>query len=129
MSYVPSGSVLAILRRRDTGQLPPRTALAISASPVNESTPDGDHSARPWRPRRPAASTDLDLGTLPALPSANDEARAVGSLMGEKESTILLGDAATESAVKRLPLDDYRVLHFAVHGILSTKEPSGPRFC
>jgi CHAT domain-containing protein len=37
---------------------------------------------------------------------------------------VLLGEAATELALKRQPLDQYRVLHFAVHGILSTKSPT-----
>jgi len=36
---------------------------------------------------------------------------------------VLTGHAATESAVKREPLDRFRVLHFAVHGLVSTKFP------
>ena len=37
---------------------------------------------------------------------------------------MLLGEAANEQEVKRQPLQDYQVLHFAVHGILSTKVPT-----
>jgi CHAT domain-containing protein len=39
-------------------------------------------------------------------------------------STLLTGDAATEGAVKRQPLPEYRVVHFAVHGITSTRDPA-----
>ena len=39
-------------------------------------------------------------------------------------STILLGDSATELELKSQPLHDYRVLHFAAHGIVSTKFPA-----
>ena len=35
-----------------------------------------------------------------------------------------MGDAATEAAVKAQPFADYRVLHLAAHGIMSTKVPA-----
>ena len=66
---------------------------------------------------------DLDGSQLRPLPSANDEARAVATAMGEK-STLLLGEAATEAAIKQLPLQEYRLVHFAVHGIPSTRFPA-----
>jgi CHAT domain-containing protein len=67
---------------------------------------------------------DLDLTKLAPLPSADDEARAAGTLLDATTSTLLLGSAATELAVKSAPLQDYDVLHFAVHGVLSRKVPS-----
>ena len=33
-------------------------------------------------------------------------------------------DEGSEGALKREPLQDFKVLHFAVHGILSTKSPT-----
>ena len=36
---------------------------------------------------------------------------------------MLLAEAATESALKKQPLGQFRVLHFAVHGLVSTKFP------
>ncbi len=86
--------------------------------------------------RSHAGIYDLDATQLPPLPSANDEARAVATTLGAAHSTILLGDAATEQELKSQPLNDYGVLHFAAHGIVSTKfparsalllRPSGPR--
>ena len=116
VSYVPSGSVLAVLRSAAT---PPQNqgVLAVSASPPGAATviPSAQAITR--------AAYDLDSSQLRPLPSANDEARSVGSILGDP-ATILVDEAATEDAVKRGPLASYRVLHFAVHGIPSTKFPS-----
>jgi CHAT domain-containing protein len=67
---------------------------------------------------------DLDGTQLPPLPSANDEARTVAATLGAARSTILIGEAATEQALKSQALNDYSVLHFAAHGIVSTKFPA-----
>src|SRR5262249_22573733 len=50
------------------------------------------------------------------------EARLVGEIMGPK-SVVITGPAATESAVKSQQLSQYRVLHFAVHGLTSPDRP------
>jgi CHAT domain-containing protein len=67
---------------------------------------------------------DVDATQLPALPSANDEARAVIAALGQSRSTLLIDGSATEQTVKREPLHEYAVLHFAAHGIVSTKFPA-----
>lgn len=40
-----------------------------------------------------------------------------------KPSTILLGDQATETAFKRLPLNQYSVIHLALHGYADPEFP------
>ncbi|HWK10769.1 MAG TPA: CHAT domain-containing protein, partial [Vicinamibacterales bacterium] len=116
VSYVPSGSVLALLRSA-ARPTPSQGVLAVSASPVGTATviPSAKVITR--------AAYDLDASQLRPLPSANDEARSVGSILGEP-ATILIDAAATEDAVKGSPLASYRVVHFAVHGIPSTKFPA-----
>jgi CHAT domain-containing protein len=123
ISYVPSGSVLVVLRNRQSQSAPLRSALAVSASPTTPiENPASAGAVSPF-----GAITrgvyDLEATQLPALPSANDEARSVGAAFGTT-STVLLGDLATELELKRQPLHDYNVLHFALHGIVSTKFPS-----
>jgi CHAT domain-containing protein len=122
VSYVPSGSILAVLRRRPTGQAGERAALAIAASTESDKglTPNGASVIGGIE----RGVYDLDASKLPPLPAANDEARAVAAALGQSRSTVLAGDSATELEVKRLPLNHYRVLHFAVHGIMSTKFPA-----
>jgi CHAT domain-containing protein len=122
VSYVPSGSILAILRRSPSAA-PSRLALAVGASPVEtESTLTVASSATDGAITR--GIYDLDVTRLAPLPSAADEARAVGTLLDVSRSTILVGPTATEQAVKRMPLQEFDVLHFAAHGVLSTKVPS-----
>jgi tetratricopeptide (TPR) repeat protein/CHAT domain-containing protein len=57
------------------------------------------------------------------LPETADELCEVGRRLGVPESAILLGDHATETAMKELSvsgkLADYAILHFATHGALS----------
>ncbi len=124
VSYVPSGSVLAILRTRRVQKSPRRMALAVSGSPESEISSDSTKSGAPATPAITRGVYDVDASRLPPLPSANDEARAVVATLGPWGSTVLLGQSASEVEFKKQPLHDYQVLHFAVHGILSTKFPA-----
>lgn len=115
VSYAPSAAVLLHVRslRRAAHA---RHALAVSASPKDPAVP-------PTTGAVVRGVFDLDGAQLRPLPSANDEARAVAAALGDR-STLLLADAATEPAIKQLPLQQYRVVHFAVHGVPSTKFPA-----
>ena len=117
VSYVPSGSVLMLLRERASNALPSRSALAVSASPDRPTIPSNGPGVN-------RSLYDLDVTRLRPLPAANDEAQAVGSLLGGATSSVLVGGAATEAAIKQQPLHEYRVVHFAVHGIPSTRFPA-----
>lgn len=110
---IPSVTVLTLLRSR-----PPafaRRSLAVSAAGTNaRAVPIGQVNRGLY---------DLDGADLPPLPSANDEARAVANLLGGVPGKTLLGEQATEGKLKAEPLSQYRVLHFAAHGLTSTKQP------
>lgn len=118
VSYTPSGAVLTLLRRdgirksRGGG----RRVLSVSASP--------EVATQLTSTKAVSRSTyDLDPSKLRPLPAADDEARSVGQFFSDT-SSVLTGAAANEQEIKRLPLDEYRVLHFAVHGLPSTKYPA-----
>lgn len=118
VSYVPSASVLTVIRSREGRTQTPHVALAVSASPADATGP-----------AKPATAVDrsiydLEGAQLRPLPSANDEARSVTTILGPSGTALLVGEAATERALKQKSLDNYRVLHFAVHGILSTQFPA-----
>lgn len=117
VSYAPSGAVLTVLRNASR-PAPGRRALAVSASPPGAGTvvPSAKAVTRDVY--------DLDPRQLRALPSASDEARSVSEILGERTSTVLLDEAATEDSVKRQALADYQVVHFAVHGLPSSKFPA-----
>lgn len=118
VSYAPSGSVLAVLRSGKQRSEQSRQVLAVSASPSS-----GNGAA----PSTKAVSRnvyDLDPTKLRPLPAADDEARSVGAILNPKNATILLGERATETELKRQPLAEFGVLHFAVHGLPSSKFPA-----
>lgn len=56
---------------------------------------------------------------LPPLPDTADELKAVANAVGAPASDIFLGDQATETKIKTMPLEDYRVLYFATHGLVA----------
>jgi len=56
------------------------------------------------------------------LPQTRNEVQGIGKLLGQ-ESVILLGNDATETAFKKEPLDQFRILHLAVHGFADTQYP------
>jgi CHAT domain-containing protein len=56
---------------------------------------------------------------LPPLLDTADELKAVASDLGAAVADVHLGMDATETAVKRLPLENYRVVYFATHGLVA----------
>ncbi len=53
------------------------------------------------------------------LPDTAHELACVARSLGAPPTSLVLGNDMTEAAVKRLPLDRYRVIHFATHGLLA----------
>ena len=56
---------------------------------------------------------------LPPLPDTADELKAIAAKLDAPASDILLGRAATETAVKRARLADYHIVYFATHGLVA----------
>ncbi len=120
VSYAPSATVFALLAQEHPGPAP-IPALAVATGT------DVSIEPKPPPPVATAGDTkreafDIDPSQLPPLYAANDEARAVARVLGSG-SRKLVGSEATESALKKEPLAEFEVLHFAVHGLVSTKFP------
>jgi CHAT domain-containing protein len=123
VTYVPSANVLALLRRTGSGSKAPSLLLAVSSSPA---------SAKPVALMSPMSSSefpgsgnkrgvfDADDLMLKPLPAANDEIRTVANAFGG--GGVLLMDA-TESQFKHQDLASFRVIHLALHGLISTRMP------
>ena len=119
VSYTPSASILVMLRTRPAPPQVGRGVLAVAASPAPNAGSDGVSGSFGTN-----GIYDVNAAQLRPLPMAAEEAEAVRTAFGARESQVLVRDAATEAAVKALPLADYRVLHLAAHGIMSTKVPA-----
>lgn len=117
VTYAPSATVLYLLRQsRSTEPLP--TSLVAVGGAIYSGTAAG---------RTPSENTvddffDLDAVTFPQLPGSKQEVQSIGRIIsGSKE--ILLEANATETAFKALPLENFRIVHLAVHGIANAQFP------
>jgi CHAT domain-containing protein len=118
VTYAPSGTVLALLRENPAADRRAVSALAVAAGGPERR--DGLPTQASLRVQR--GIYDLDGTELPPLPAAEEEAKAVASIVGG-DSVVLKGAEATEFAFKQQPLSRFRILHFAVHGLISTRYP------
>ena len=56
---------------------------------------------------------------LTPLPDTADELRTIARVLGAPPEAINLREAASETRVKTTPLNEYRVVHFATHGLVA----------
>jgi CHAT domain-containing protein/Tfp pilus assembly protein PilF len=113
---LPSASVLGALRTR-AHRPPPDGLLAVLADPVT--APDDErlrfpHTARPTLPPPP---------NLARLPFAGREAAAILSLTDGERIFAAFGFDAGRNVVQGGRLRDYRILHFATHGLFNDTYP------
>jgi CHAT domain-containing protein/Tfp pilus assembly protein PilF len=63
---------------------------------------------------------DIDF---PSLPFSREEVREIAKMFPEEKVKVLVGQAASEDAVKALPLEEFRIIHLACHGLLDESHP------
>jgi CHAT domain-containing protein len=124
ISYAPSATVLDALRRGDNQQEAPRPFLGVGDVAY-------DNQGRA-RERIPASETlrgrfvrgfaDFVGMPLHDLPQTREEVESISRIVGKGAET-LFGVSATETAFKKEPLDQFRVLHLAVHGFADPQFP------
>ncbi|HSN85582.1 MAG TPA: CHAT domain-containing tetratricopeptide repeat protein, partial [Thermoanaerobaculia bacterium] len=138
---LPSASVLAVLRQeaRERGRAP--RMLAVLADPVFREDDDRLPRQRAGRaPQMPAAphftprrdfSLSLTQGRqteasplrLPRLFSSENEAKAITALVPADQRFVALGFAASRETATSGRLGQYRMVHFATHGLLRSDHP------
>jgi len=123
ITYAPSGTILITLHRA-AKQPAPRLALAVG-DVVYEN--QGDASRRLPKPASLSARVERGIADLSGmalhdLPQTREEVEQIDKIIGH-DSMVLLGKDATETAFKKEPLDQFRILHLAVHGFADTQYP------
>jgi CHAT domain-containing protein len=131
----PSASVVATLRDEARGRRQATRTVAVLADPVFErsdprlarvagssgpSARSGDGNAIESREERALRAARGGLGRLPF---SRGEAAAIASLVAPGDSLMATGFAASRSAATSPELSDYRIVHFATHGVLNTRQP------
>ena len=121
ISYVPSlNSLLRLVQPRPSAG--PRKDLLAVGDPdygyVEASNREGFTSTSVLR------EVFMDEGfALTSLPYTEQEIKGVASLFAKDRVDLFLGRKASEEAIKRQRLADYRVIHFACHGFLDERNP------
>jgi CHAT domain-containing protein len=111
LSYAPSVTALGELEAAPAAPATPAAMLVI-AGPLQA-----------VRPRSPDGSLAEAAFDLAPLPRATAEARAVARF-GGPGTEVLTGPLASERHLREAPLDRFRVIHFATHGLLDAQHPS-----
>ena len=124
ISYVPSGTILDVLRRARKNERAPRPFLGVGDVAYENQGGAGRRIPTPdtVRARLVRGMADLSGMRLQDLPETREEVERIGKIVG-RDAVILLGKDATETAFKKEPLDQFRVLHLAVHGFADTQYP------
>jgi CHAT domain-containing protein len=125
---LPSASVLAVLRRETEGRKLPAKVVAVLADPVFERDDPrlrvASHDARSAGP-----DPDAPLGGraprrgYPRLAATRQEADAIVRLAPEGTALRALGFDASRAAATSPELAQYRIVHFATHGVFDNESP------
>ena len=126
----PSASVVALLRQ-DTNRKPAAKALAVLADPVF-SNDDARVSAARMAHSVPAdkntgvdvlrSASESGLGTLRRLRFSRQEADEIARLVDQSKLEAV-DFAASRKLATSAELGDYRVIHFATHGLINNEHP------
>lgn len=141
---LPSSSVLALLRKQTSGRTEPRQEVAVLADPVFErDDPRVKIAALPTAAKRdsvkPAAfslpyrvtrslddigGNGRDVGSgLPRLVFSRQEANAIMTATSAGKAMEALDFQASRDTALSKDLGQYRIVHFATHGLLDNEHP------
>jgi CHAT domain-containing protein len=109
VTVAPSGTVLSILRHRSNQVIQDDLPYVGVAAWISKAPP------ATFLSRVSRAISGPERSQLVALPESRHEVETIATDL-PKPSTILLGDRATETNFKQLPLSQYKVIHLALHG-------------
>ena len=126
---LPSASTLRILREQ-SGQrpVPPRT-VAVFGDPVFDRNdprvvkPDSQLAAESSTDVLTRSAADAGLTHFDRLLSTRAEADAIAGFAGPSKGREFLDFDATREAAASPELAQYRIVHFAVHGLLNNRHP------
>ncbi len=116
VTVAPSGTVFCILRSRSDEVIRDGLPYVGVAAWISK-TPPSTFLARIKR-----AVSGPERSELVALPDSEHEVETIATDL-PRPSTILLGEHATETNFKELPLGRYNVIHLALHGYVDPEIP------
>jgi CHAT domain-containing protein len=134
---LPSASALAVLRRELAGRQPATKSVAVLADPVFESDDPrvrletGEHAPTSnlqflppdlERALKESGMADDKL-SIPRLPFTRQEAEGIIAHVPRGSGLKALDFEACRATVTSAQLGQYRIVHFATHGLLNSQHP------
>ena len=131
---LPSVSTLAILRQelKQRQEIAPKQ-IAILADPIfsrtdervtKKQTPSTDNQTDiTWGEHSALRSAQISGINLDPLPATRQEAQGIMSLVPESQRIQVFDFAANRKFATSSQLSEYRIIHFATHGILNSEQP------
>ena len=128
---LPSASVLAVLRNDTANRKPASKTVAVLADPVfSANDPRLTLGKSQLAHADDAALTDAQrsaaesgVGDLTRLHFSRQEAEEISRLAGDKRNLKALDFAASRTMATNEKLSDYRIVHFATHGLINNHHP------
>jgi CHAT domain-containing protein len=135
--YLPSASVLALLRREAAARTPAPKTLAVLADPVfsdqdervSRLSAEGQRDARQSMNQRALVRAWEDVSgsdastRLERLSGSAQEADAITARVPAAQQLKALGFAANRATATDPVLSQYRILHFATHAVINNVHP------
>ncbi|HPW17184.1 MAG TPA: CHAT domain-containing protein [Candidatus Aminicenantes bacterium] len=122
LSYCPSASSLLTLKNASKRGPREKDLLFVGAPVYAGRRVQATGSV----PGEDAGGAILDGGrgaVLPPLPFSGEEAWEVAKMFSKSRVRVLLGKAASKDAVKGIPLEEFKIIHLACHGLLDEAHP------
>ncbi|MEG3967784.1 CHAT domain-containing protein [Microcoleus sp. T2B6] len=128
---LPSASTLGILRQNYNDRQPPTRTLAMLADPVFSG--DDERVRTQSNSANPQAIESVNLGLsrssranniqLSRLKFTRQEAQIIEALVPANSRTASLDFAASRAAATSQNLSQYKIIHFATHGLANSTNP------
>ena len=135
IDVLPSASVLGTLRRGMARRTPPTATMAVFGDPVFEQN-DPRVSSNRMREGSPVEERPHSLSRairdtggaqyIPRLPASRDEAKAIAAIFRSRHPSdvyIALDFNASRDYVVKGGLAEFRLIHFATHGVVDAQRP------
>jgi CHAT domain-containing protein len=122
ISYCPSASALCALKENRASRTWKMDLLAIGGTVYEQDAKEEDDS-RFIRNDALRKSYSEQGFKFPPLPYSKREVVDIAKLFPKDKIQVLAGEAANEGTIKAIALKDFRLIHFACHGVLDEKYP------
>lgn len=133
---LPSASVLAVLRKELAGRRPASKTVAVLADPVFTLDDRRVKGGSTWREHQEGELKDTPTDdeklrtavrdssvSFTRLDRSREEAKGISALVPEDSRLLAMGFAANRATATSDDLRQYRIVHFATHGLVDGRRP------